>query len=624
MSTHPYYTKATLAIEIAGNPIGTNVGIETAYTRDLIWIPRDLHSGSTASTSDVRPYKTAYCYQNTDRFGGTQTLTAWTSSRILPFKDVLIIDDLLTEHFDVGKTYARSKYLFEDSTYEYYAGFLCGYSLSGFKWIQLAFALLQRNKSDGTVQNYRSGNLVYFSDSNFPSDVTDETSALAYLNSWLSSVDYFFITPLRNCSANSLTISSVSNQLVIGVKFDGVYDWVVPNAFSFNLFSFDSSDLIKDEGYEPEPVPEPSDDPYSPGGYSGGGGGPNPDGTGATGTGGLHDDSSDTIPTPSLPSSISTGSGLFTAYNPDASQLASFANSLWSTQYTTFDELFKILFGGDAFNAIIGIHLLPVQPSTGSSRSIKLGNWDSNVSAPVITNQYVKVQFGNLMLPEYWGNSIDYSPYTRIQLALPYIGIVDVDTDDVLGSNNKLDYNIDVLSGAICATLQCSKGNLNSVIYQWSGSCAVELPVTGANYNSMLSTSLGAALGSGAMASKVMSAVIASGGGSPITAGVVSAGAIAGAASTIYGSSKGKVQRSGAFGANSGALGIMTPYFIITRPVQSVPASWQADKGYPANISAQLSTLLGYTEVSEINLECSGTEAEKKEIIDLLKKGVLF
>ena len=373
----------------------------------------------------------------------------------------------------------------------------------------------------------------------------------------------------------------------------------------------------------PEP-PGPSDDPYNPGGYSGSGGGPNPDGTGATGTGGLHDDTSDTIAHPSLPATVSTASGLFTAYNPSASQLASFANSLWSTQYTSFDELFKILFGGDAFNAIIGLHLLPVQPSTGSSRSIKLGNWDSSVQAPVITNQYVKVEFGNLMLPEYWGNCIDYSPYTRIQLALPYIGIVDVDTDDVLGSNNNLVYNIDVLSGAICATLQCSKGNLNSVIYQWSGSCAVELPVTGANYNSMLSTSLGAALGSGTIASKAMSAVIASGGGSPITAGVVAAGAVAGAASTIYGSSKGKIQRSGAFGSNAGALGIMTPYFIITRPVQSVPTSWQADKGYPANISAQLGTVTGYTEVSEINLECSGTEAEKKEIIDFLKKGVLF
>lgn len=384
-------------------------------------------------------------------------------------------------------------------------------------------------------------------------------------------------------------------------------------------------EALNDGSWQPEPeppTPTPGGDPYNPGGYSATGGGPNPGGTGTTGTGGLHDDSSDAIPTPSLPSSIVTGSGLFTAYNPSASQLASFANALWNMQPTDINDVLRFLFGGDAFNAVIGLHLLPVTPTTGSSQNIKLGNWDTSVSAPKITNQYVQVPFGSLLLPEYWGNCIDYAPYTKIQLALPYIGIVDVDTDDVLGSTNTLTYNIDVLSGAICATLHCVKFNLSSVIYQWSGACAVSLPFSGASYNSVLSAIAGigaAGMGFAAMAAGPIGAAL------PAAALAAGAGAFgAGSAASIMGSMKGKVQKSGAFGANSGALGIMTPYFILTRPVQSVPETWQIDKGYPANISAQLGSLTGYTEVSEINLECSGTEAEKKEIIDLLKKGVLF
>ena len=373
----------------------------------------------------------------------------------------------------------------------------------------------------------------------------------------------------------------------------------------------------------PEPTP-PSDDPYSPtGGPSGPGGGPAPTGgTGATGTGGLHDDTSDPISTPSLPSSVSTGSGLFTAYNPSTSQLASFASALWNMQVSDINDVLRFLFGGDAFNAVIGLHLLPVSPTIGGSQSIKLGNWDTGVSAPRIINQYAQVSFGSLLLPEYWGNCIDYAPYTKIQLALPYIGIVDVDTDDVLGSTNTLAYNIDVLSGAICATLHCVKGNLNSVIYQWSGSCAVSLPFSGASYNSVLGAIAGiaaAGMGFASMAAGPIGAAL------PAAALAAGGGAFgAGSAASIMGTMKGKVQKSGSFGANSGALGIMTPYFILTRPVQSVPETWQADKGYPSNISAQLGTLTGYTEVSEINLECSGTEAEKNEIIDLLKKGVLF
>lgn len=385
-------------------------------------------------------------------------------------------------------------------------------------------------------------------------------------------------------------------------------------------------ELFKNANPDPTP-PSPDTDPYGPGaggpGYSGAGGGPGgAGGTGETGTGGLHDDTSDPIPTPNLPSSIVTGSGLFTAYNPSASQLANFANELWNADISSIGDLFRLLFGGDAFNAIIGLHLLPVQPDTSGTPNIMLGNWDSGAPAPKIVNQYKQVSFGSLMLPEYWGNSIDYSPYTRIQLALPYIGIVDVDTDDVLGSNNTLTYNIDVLSGAICATLHCVKGNLNSVIYQWSGSCAVSLPITGASFNAVLGAVAGigaAAAGTFALASGPVGAAIGAVGST-----LAGTGMLAGAAANTFGSMKGKVQKSGAFGANSGALGIMTPYFIITRPVQSVPETWQADKGYPSNISAQLGTLTGYTEVSEINLECSGTEAEKKEIIDLLKKGVLF
>lgn len=381
-------------------------------------------------------------------------------------------------------------------------------------------------------------------------------------------------------------------------------------------------------GFNPgEPIPVGGDDPYSPDaggpGYSGSGGGPAPTGgTGTTGNGGLHDDTSDAIPTPSTPADVSISSGLFTAYNPSASQLASFAGALWNMQVSDINDVLRFLFGGDAFNAVIGLHLLPVTPSTGDSPNIKLGNWDTGVQAPKITSQYKQVSFGSVLLPEYWGNCIDYSPYTKIQLALPYIGIVDVDTDDVLGSTNTLTYNIDVLSGAICATLKCEKFNLNSVIYQWSGACAVSLPFSGASYNSVLGAIAGiaaAGMGFASMAAGPIGAAL------PAAALAAGGGAFgAGSAASIMGTMKGKVQKSGSFGANSGALGIMTPYFILTRPVQSVPETWQADKGYPANISAQLGNLTGYTEVSEINLECSGTEVEKNEIIDLLKKGVLF
>ena len=435
---------------------------------------------------------------------------------------------------------------------------------------------------------------------------------------------------VTSTSFSELTIQPYSTATDTGLDYVRVQ---IYNSSKDQNF-IDWVNALQPEPEPPEP-PEPSDDPYSPSaggpGYSATGGGPNPNGTGATGTGGLYDDSSDAIPIPNLPQNVAIGTGIFTAYNPNASQLASFASSLWSIDISDIDDVLKFLVGGDAFNAIIGLHLLPVQPSTSGTPTIKLGKWDSGVQAPKIVSQYVQVPFGSLMLPEYWGNSIDYSPYTKIQLALPYIGIVDVETDDVLGSTNTLTYNIDVLSGAICATLHCVKFNLASVIYQWSGSCAVSLPISGANYNGVISSVLAVAAGAATVA--IGGATIAGASGAAATLAAVKGGAaiagglgaMAGSALNTFGSVKGKVQKSGAFGANSGALGIMTPYFILTRPVQSVPSTQQATKGYPSNVSAHLGDLSGYTEVTEVHLHnIPGTKDEVLEIESLLKKGVIF
>ena len=437
--------------------------------------------------------------------------------------------------------------------------------------------------------------------------------------------NFSFSTYNNNGVFGTVTIShaSTGNLAYYYITLDSSYTM----AFSFTRGTAAlqrMTDLVGAGGPEVVPIPDPYDPNGDGSGYNqggpaangGSGGGPaGTGGTGTTGTGGLHDDTSDAIPTPTTPSDVVVSSGIFTAYNPSASQLATFASALWNMQPTDINDVLRFLFGGDAFNAIIGMHLLPVAPSISGSQSIKLGNWDTGVSAPKISSQYAQVSFGSVLLPEYWGNCIDYAPYTRVQLALPYIGMVDVDTDDVLGSTNTLTYNIDVLSGALCAMLHCVKGNLTSVIYQWSGSCAVDLPITGANKNAII----GAIGASGVVTSMAFSAA---GGG--LLGGLAASAALAGSAASAYGTAKGKVQKNGNFGSHAGALGIMTPYFIVSRPVQSVPETWKDDKGYPANISVQLGTVLGYTEVSEINLECSGTEAEKKEIVDLLKKGVLF
>lgn len=432
-----------------------------------------------------------------------------------------------------------------------------------------------------------------------------------------NSYQHFQCPLVYSLSENKLIVNS--HTLWFYVKGSAPYyncDWgtTTESTTSQNSIAVNSAVAPEEDTGE---TPDPYDD------YSHPGGGPNPSGTGTTGTGGLGDTSSDAVPTPNTPSSISIGTGLFTAYNPSASVLASLGQALWNANPTDFNDLFRLLFGGDAFNSIIGLSMIPVSPNTFGDQEIKLGNWNSGVRASVIVDQYKQVNFGSVTLAEFWGNCIDYAPYTRVQLALPYIGIVDVDTDDVIGSVNTLTYNIDVFSGAICAMLHCVKGNLSSVIYQWSGSCAVQLPITGATFNNVVGSVMavgGAVAGAVSVASGPIGSAIGAVGSMGIGAGLVS-----GAAANMFGSMKGKVQKSGGFSACSGALGIMTPYFIVTRPVQSIPSTQQTTKGYPANISAHIGDLVGYTEFEEVHLhDIPATKDEVLEIEALLKKGVIF
>lgn len=588
-SVYPNFYKGTLTRDFGNVPAGTDIGLFCPYDSNMNFYPGFIQGNGT-----FRQWNTVF--NDTYRYLGYSSVNPFVNAKEVTVTYRPVIDSF---------TSARQRFASHLGTYDANNDIVLYFEWNksgSYKYLDLFLYV------DSGTSTSHSGEIELYA-SNSDSDEVAITKC-----NYLISNFKLFITEYISTSTNSLNMTTYDSSIMWMINIDNAYVWRSGPKSSLGTITWVTLSSTT-EPYIPQPVPpspQPSTDPYSPGGYSTGGGG-----------NGSYDATSNPIPIPGLPANIATGTGLFTAYNPDASQLAYFANKLWNRDPTTIDDWFRMLFGGDAFNAIIGLMMIPAQPTVGSNKNILLGNWDTGASAPVITSQYADVNFGSLTLDEFWGNSIDYSPYTRVQLALPYIGIVEVDTDDVIGSVNTLTYHIDVFSGALCAMLHCVKGNLSSVIYQWSGSCGVTLPITGQNFNAVIGAVMGvgaAALGGIAMASGPIGAAIGTAGSL-----AVGTGAITGAAANMFGTMKGKVQKSGSFSASSGALGIMTPYFIITRPVQSVPSTQQATKGYPANISAHLGDLLGYTELEEVHLhDIPGTKDEVLEIESLLKKGVIF
>lgn len=339
---------------------------------------------------------------------------------------------------------------------------------------------------------------------------------------------------------------------------------------------------------------EPSTDPYGPGGESETGGG--------TGT---FDETTEPVPVPDIPTTSAVDTGFISLYNPSITQLKALATYLWSPNGLDLDAFKKIF--SDAMSAILGLSLIPLAPGAGTVESVVLGNINTGVNMPRISSQFIKYNCGSLTIEEYWGGYLDYSPYTSAEIYLPFIGVKPLSIDDIMGKTISVWYLIDVLSGGCVACIDCA----GSVLYQFIGQCACSIPVTGRDFSNVVNGVLGA-IGSGLSG-------FSKGG---ISGGVLGAvGSLAGNVTSM----KPHVEKSGNMGGMGGMLGVKTPYIILTRPRQALPANQNIFTGYPSYITMPLGECSGFTVVQDVHLAgFSATDEEKTEIERLLKEGVIL
>lgn len=309
--------------------------------------------------------------------------------------------------------------------------------------------------------------------------------------------------------------------------------------------------------------------------------------------------------TPEPPVPTGSASSLWAVYNPSQGELNSFGAWLWSSNFV---EQIKKLFA-DPMQAIIGVHKVFASPHTGGSQTIKCGYLDSGVSASVVTNQYTTVDCGSASLREYFGNVFDYDPFTKISIFLPFIGIVPLNTADVMRSTVSVKYKVDVITGACLAEVNISRDGGGGILYTYGGSAIVTYPVSSGSYVGAVQAALSTALGIG----------------SAIATGGASLGASAGMVLGGLANAKTQVQHSGQFSGSSGAMGGKKPYLIVSRPQTRVPSNISLFKGIPSNAIHKLSSCEGFVKVQEVHIASkTAYDNEIQEIESLLKAGVII
>ena len=263
--------------------------------------------------------------------------------------------------------------------------------------------------------------------------------------------------------------------------------------------------------------------------------------------------------TPVRPPVVREDFGFCNVYNPTLSELAEVSKKRFyrgSGQTTSYVDMSQFIYR--VYKTYVEI------PVADERESVKLANYDTAVLSDVVAETPIDIDCGTVTLNEVFENVIDYSPFTTLDIYLPFIGIQRLDIDVVRNKAIHLVYTFDVLSAKCLAKLMYN----DDILYQFAGSIADDIPYVATNtgdYNSnVIQTVTESAL----------------------------------------------------------TLGDNYPYYIITQNIGIKPD--EDIDGVAQYDSVQLSTLTGLVQVNNINLSTTATEEEKTEIEMLLKQGVFI
>lgn len=388
---------------------------------------------------------------------------------------------------------------------------------------------------------------------------------------------------------------------------------IVPNVVQIFKCNATQETAIKEILKDSKPVD--LNDPNDNGGSSKGGGG-----------GGADDIGGDTNSDDGLPTVSALDSGLLTAYNPTEAQLQSLGRFLWSDSFdvTAFKKLFN-----DPFDTLFGLSIIPIKPATMGAKSIMFGNLDSGVVASVVSSQWVTKDMGSVSLNEVWKGALDYSPSTSASIYLPFIGMRQLNINDVMGSTLHLIYKFDVLTGGCIAQIYVNHNHLGNkdggfswnpdqgLLYEFMGQCAVNIPLASQDFTNTIRSAVSAV------------GMVAGASASIATGNPVLGVATATMASANLGmqANTPTVERSGHLSGSCSLLGYYQPFLVVTRPHQCKPSRYYALRGIPSQVyTSKLSNCTGFTQITaNNNIHVSGaSDAELAEIQNLLVSGVYF
>ena len=252
---------------------------------------------------------------------------------------------------------------------------------------------------------------------------------------------------------------------------------------------------------------------------------------------------------------------------------------------------------------------------TVSTQNIRLGVDDTGVEANVFTLIKPSLNLGTYKfnLKNEVNEFLNFAPYTKLTLFLPYIGFVELDPNEVMGFTVSFDYAIDLDSGEVTCAISVIDNGDPYVVKTVSGKIAIDIPFGSTNAREIHKQFITSMIG------QIGSSIATIGTGGKGLPSVISKTATGLINSLQYHYNKGGSALSG---LNN--LPLPTSIYVIweRNEVQSDPYEY---KGRPDPHSTMLSNLHGYTEIDRFSDEIDlsfATKEETDELRNLLQTGV--
>lgn len=129
-------------------------------------------------------------------------------------------------------------------------------------------------------------------------------------------------------------------------------------------------------------------------------------------------------------------------------------------------------------DAIVSVKKFPLSsvPHGENLENIYLGKYQASAAGYALALQQARYNFTGIPIFPKFGNCfLDYSPYTKMQLYVPFCGTIDIDSADFMGRTLSVEMVIDFITGSVTAYVLANQ----LVVTSLTGTCAIDIPITG-------------------------------------------------------------------------------------------------------------------------------------------------